>query len=85
MTTRRRLGAAAAALVIVLACPAQARRLRADLAPTPHANAMVDERFAHLRLPEAYASARARDHRHKSSHTSSHPRPAPAGFFMRRI
>ena len=73
-------GAAIAALAITLALPVQARRLRVDMAPTPHAGAMVDDRFAHLRMPEAYATARKRDHRARPLQ----PRPAAAGLFMRR-
>jgi hypothetical protein len=59
-------GAALAALfscLISLLAPAPAdagpRRARVDLAPATIAGAMIDDRFAHLRVPEAYATARA--------------------------
>jgi hypothetical protein len=57
----RLVGAVFAALVLLVAVyiPADARRARHSLAPVPVEGAMVDDRYPHLRLPEAYATARA--------------------------
>src|SRR5690348_9934359 len=65
--------ALAAALGLLLCVnAAEARRARhISLAPVPVSGAMVDDRYPHLRLPEAYGSARAVravrpvHHRHK--------------------
>jgi len=59
MPARRFIGAATAALVFVIAIETAQARNRLDPAPVPVAGAMIDDRFAHLRVPEAYASARA--------------------------
>jgi len=60
MSARRIFGAAFAALCLVAcAYPADARRARVNLAPMPVPGAMIDDRFPHLRLPEAYGTARA--------------------------
>lgn len=58
----RLAGAALAALVLLVAVyvPADARRAKQSLAPVPVAGAMIDDRYPHLRLPEAYATARDR-------------------------
>ena len=55
----RHLGAAPSALALLLAFapPAVAQRAQ-SLAPVPVAGAMIDDRYAHLRAPEAHASAR---------------------------
>lgn len=45
---------------ILLAHPAEARKAkRLNLSPVPVSGAMVDDRYPHLRLPEAYGTARA--------------------------
>lgn len=55
------LGAVLAALTVLFALsPAQARRAhKLNLAPIPVSGAMIDDRYPHLRLPEAYGTARA--------------------------
>jgi hypothetical protein len=53
----RHIGAAFAALVFMLALTHHAAPQ--SLAPIPVPGAMIDDRFAHLREPEAHASARA--------------------------
>jgi hypothetical protein len=53
----RRFGAASAALVCTLALTSAAAGPQ-SLAPTPVAGAVIDDRFAHLREPEAHATAR---------------------------
>jgi len=58
----RLTGAALAVLVLIfliVAIPANARRARHSLAPVPVAGAVVDDRYPHLREPEAHATARA--------------------------
>ena len=61
MLARRFLGAALAALVLLFALvhPADARPRQVSLAPVPVAGALVDDRYPHLRSPEAYSTARA--------------------------
>src|SRR5437763_1011675 len=55
------LGAVLAALTLLcVLAPAEARRAhRISLAPVPVPGSMVDDRYLHLRLPEAYGTARA--------------------------
>lgn len=57
----RLLATLALAGAICAAHPAEARKAhhRDNLAPVPVAGAMIDDRYPNLRLPEAYASARA--------------------------
>ena len=77
MHTRRFLGAALAALCLIpITNAADARRAkRVSMAPIPVAGAVVDDRFAHLRLPEAYATTRAWP---KSKHTHQKWEPVSA-------
>lgn len=54
----RLAGAALAALFVLVATPADARRKLPAFAVRPVADAVVDDRYPHLREPEAHATAR---------------------------
>ena len=76
---------AAVILAILTLHPAEARRARhVDMAPVPVAGAMVDDRYPHMRLPEAYGTARAQQpqarahHRHKHRRHAVRAKPQPA-------
>ncbi len=65
------LATLALASALCAAHPAEARKAkRLDLSPVPVPGAMVDDRYPHMRLPEAYGTARARKplQRHSSRH-----------------
>lgn len=87
------LGAVLAALALLCALsPAEARRMhRVNMAPVPVVGAMVDDRYQHLRLPEAYGAARAwkrtrRAGRHVSAlHGLATAITAPARFIGGRL
>jgi hypothetical protein len=80
MPARRFVGAALAALCLILpAQPADARWARPQVAPASEPIAyMVDDRYPHMRIPEAVATARAWPQANRTNLLSGVVRPLAA-------